>query len=323
MRATEKMISSRNVDIRGSAGQREDQPLARLPFGHGVDVRVDSSQRLGARAGLPCFPELHPDFSANRTCLALNGNADFPLESTVLQITPAAAGQAGSAWYTTPQAVQNGFSTTFRFQFTNASAPPADGIAFVIQNSSTLAISATGSGGALAYGDDDSSVNPSAGAGIPQSLAIEFDTFQNGWDPLPNPNVSHVAIQSCGEGRNTSHHFRLCAGQSGSNSTLGSPVIVAQHGGRRRAQRHHHLRARVFDVLARNGCQYSSRSGWRQHVSQRCERGPEQHWLGRGRNGVGRVHRRHRSSLRESEHPELDLCADSSTRFADRSGHAG
>ena len=38
---------------------REDQPLAGRPFGNGVDVRVDSSQRLGARAGLPCFPELH------------------------------------------------------------------------------------------------------------------------------------------------------------------------------------------------------------------------------------------------------------------------
>ena len=36
-----------------------------------------------------------------------------------------------------------------------------------------------------------------------------------------------MAIQSCGVGPNTSHHFRLCAGQSGPNSTLGSPVIVA------------------------------------------------------------------------------------------------
>ncbi len=53
-------------------------------------------------------------------------------------------------------------------------------------------------------------------------MAIEFDTFQNGWDP----NVSHVAIQSCGAGPNTSHHNRLCLGNSGPNSTLGSPIIT-------------------------------------------------------------------------------------------------
>ena len=163
----------------------------------------------------------YTDFSSNRNCLALNGSASL-LVSPVLQITSNEQSQSGSAWYSTPQAVQNGFTTTFQFQFTNASTPPADGIAFVIQNSSTTAISATGSGGALAYGDSDSSADPSTGAGIPHSLAIEFDTFQNGWDP----NVSHVAIQSCGAGPNTSHHNRLCLGGSGANSTLGSPIIT-------------------------------------------------------------------------------------------------
>ena len=53
----------------------------------------------------------------------------------------------------------------------------------------------------------DGNGNPSQGEGIPNSLAIEFDTYQNGWDPQAvNGNVSHVAIQSCGTGPNTSHH---------------------------------------------------------------------------------------------------------------------
>ena len=43
-------------------------------------------------------------------------------------------------------------------------------------------------------------------SGIPNSLAIEFDTYQNGWDP----SASHVAIQSCGTGYNTSHHGNTC-----------------------------------------------------------------------------------------------------------------
>lgn len=177
----------------------------------------------------PTSPSYSPDFSANQTCLAQNGNSTIVSDgSTVLQITGSTGGQTGSAWYLIPQAVQNGFSTTFQFQLTNASSPPADGIAFLIQNSATSALGYAGSGGAIGYGDADSNVNPSQGTGIPNSVAIEFDTFENGWDPeAVNGSVSHVAIQSCGTGPNTSHHGYLCSGDSGPNSTLGSPVVTA------------------------------------------------------------------------------------------------
>jgi uncharacterized repeat protein (TIGR01451 family) len=139
----------------------------------------------------------------------------------VLRLTPNTGAQVASAWYNSSQTVQNGFSTSFQFQFTGASNPPADGIAFVIQNSGTGAIGYTGgNGGALGYGDADASTDPSTGQGIPNSLAIEFDTYQNSWDPP----AAHVALQSCGTGKNTSHHGQLCGGDTGSNSTLGAPV---------------------------------------------------------------------------------------------------
>jgi uncharacterized repeat protein (TIGR01451 family) len=172
----------------------------------------------------PASPNYVSNFSANAPCVTRNLNAVFV--SNALQLTASAGNQVGSAWYSLKQPVQNGFSTTFQFQFTNPSAPPADGIAFVIQNSSSGAGAvgfAGGNGGALAYGDSDASVDPSSGAGIKNSLAVEFDTFQNGWDPAG----SHVAVQSCGTGANTSHHSQLCSGTSGSNSTLGAPVSVA------------------------------------------------------------------------------------------------
>lgn len=166
----------------------------------------------------------YKDFSTNGNCLTFNGNATIPTESGVLQITGSQSNQVGSAWYTTQQVVQNGFTTSFQFQLPNASNPPADGFAFVIQNSSLQAIGfSQGNGGALGYGDADASTDPSQGAGIPHSLAIEFDTFQNGWDPA----TSHVAIQTCGAGANTSHHGQLCAGESGPSSTVASPVAVA------------------------------------------------------------------------------------------------
>jgi uncharacterized repeat protein (TIGR01451 family) len=185
-----------------------------------------------AAANAQCAPSPNytPDFSANGNCLALNGSAALVAGTTTsLQITAGTGSQNGSAWYLTPQTVQNGFTTTFQFQFTNPSPIPADGIAFIIQNSSTAAIGAGGgNGGSIGYGDLDANTDPSQGTGIPNSLAIEFDSFQNPWDPQAvNGSVSHVAIQSCGVGPNTSHHGTLCAGSGSPNSTVGSPVVTA------------------------------------------------------------------------------------------------
>ena len=62
----------------------------------------------------PSSPSYSPDFSSNGNCLALNSNAVLTGDgSTVLQLTNSSGNQVGSAWYLTPQAVQNGFSTTF------------------------------------------------------------------------------------------------------------------------------------------------------------------------------------------------------------------
>ncbi|MGC1160811.1 MAG: L-type lectin-domain containing protein, partial [Candidatus Sulfotelmatobacter sp.] len=167
-----------------------------------------------AQTPCPSSPNYSPDFSSNQSCLTPNDNASpFPIlfdGNNVLQLTSSTSNQIGAAWYNTPQPLENGFTTSFQFQFTGASTPPADGIAFVIQNSTSKlnAIGFTGgNGGAIGYGDDDNNLNPSTGEGIPNSLAIEFDTYQNGWDPASNGNGSdsHVAIQSCGSGPNTSH----------------------------------------------------------------------------------------------------------------------
>src|ERR1700678_1858558 len=187
-----------------------------------------------AWAQCPASPAYSPDFTSNQSCVALNSDGVFNVfsGSNVLQLSTSVGNQIGSAWYSTPQTVENGFTTSFQFQFTAPSTPPADGIAFVIQNASTgtKAIGFTGgTGGALGYGDNDSNANPSQGEGIPNSLAIEFDTYQNGWDPAGNGNGSdsHVAVQSCGTGPNPSHHNYLCGGTSGSNSTIGVPAVTS------------------------------------------------------------------------------------------------
>lgn len=199
-----------------------------------ISLIASCSKAGWAQGSCPPSPNYTPDFSSNGTCLALNSDAILVLNgaSTALQITTSTGNQVGSAWYLTPQTVTNGFTTTFQFQFTNPSSSPADGIAFLVQNSSTTAIGyAGGNGGALGYGDADANSNPNNGQGIPYSVAIEFDSFQDGWDPAPVNGIdSHVAIQSCGTGANTSHHNYLCNGSSGANSTIGQPVSTENNG---------------------------------------------------------------------------------------------
>jgi hypothetical protein len=158
------------------------------------------------------FTQLQPNGSAMPS---KNGNGQ-----KVLRLTPDDSNnQAGSAWWMTQQSVANGFTTVFQFQITHdpQNGPgPADGFAFVVQNAHNYdggSLSALGgASGDIGYGStpNDEGVTP-----IDNSIAIEFDTFQDSWDP----NGNHVAVQSCGTGNNTPDHTAIC--QSGQAATLG------------------------------------------------------------------------------------------------------
>lgn len=133
----------------------------------------------------------YPDFSSVQG-LSLVGSA--AQAGTRLRITPQVTFQAGAAWYAVTEPVEGGFDTTFQFQITYGTEPPgnvpADGFGFVIQNSPSGAIALGGNGGDLGF------------SGISNSLAVEFDTYQNpGWEP----NGNHTAIQSCGTAPNTAN----------------------------------------------------------------------------------------------------------------------
>jgi len=152
-------------------------------------------------AATPLFAQspYFPNFNST-TNLVLKGTATATNTNGVLQLTTSAPGQVGSAWYSVLQPVAGGFSTTFTFRMLNPSEPPADGIAFVIQNSDAGTSALGGAGGGIGYQN------------IPNSLAIEFDTFQNFYDP----NANHIAIQSCGTTPNSADHTATY--QSGDSS---------------------------------------------------------------------------------------------------------
>ena len=123
----------------------------------------------------------YPNFCSS-SGLTLVGSA--ATTSCVLRLTPNLDGQAGAAYSTTPITLgtNDTFSTTFQFQITQPGGiAPADGITFVLAaNPSGLG---TG-GGDIGYG------------GVNNSVAIEFDTFNNGGNDGNSDN--HIAINENG-----------------------------------------------------------------------------------------------------------------------------
>ncbi len=85
-----------------------------------------------------------------------------------LRLSTANAFNSGAGYSTTAIALGTGatFSTTFQFQMTNRGGiAPADGLTFVV---SAATAGLGGIGGGLGY------------LGVPNSMAVEFDTFNNG-----------------------------------------------------------------------------------------------------------------------------------------------
>jgi hypothetical protein len=98
--------------------------------------------------------------------------------------------EAGGMWSATKCDMSVAFRALFQFQITPAGGQGADGMALVIQNYSGTVIGP--SGGGLGYGRDPSHLHP----GIPDSLAVELDTFQNSENR--DPNANHVSVHTRG-----------------------------------------------------------------------------------------------------------------------------
>ncbi len=113
-----------------------------------------------------------------------------------IKLTDAKTWDGGSIWLKNRFSVYNDFQTTFKFSIhygdnnneKEYSIPGADGIALVFQNQNYPMLGVVG--GSIGY------------VGIVNSLAIEFDLFENKYDP----NGNHVAVQSMGSKANSADH---------------------------------------------------------------------------------------------------------------------
>jgi hypothetical protein len=108
-------------------------------------------------------------FASAGSTLALNGSAT--ISGSALQLTNGSA-QAASAFSANKVSISH-FTTQFRFQVQDLTNPGADGFTFCIQGAAANAIGLQGGG--LGYGPDAAG-DP---GGIPTSVAIKFDLFDN------------------------------------------------------------------------------------------------------------------------------------------------
>ncbi len=154
---------------------------------------------------------LFPDF-ASTSGLNLVGSAAATADR--LRLTPASPNLSGGAWFTTKQGVQAGFQTTFDFALAGGQGA-SDGFAFLIQNTSASAL--FGPGARLGYGGFGSE-----SGGIPNSIAVQFDTFQNSENNDPNGN--YISIQSRGTLPNSTNHL-YTLGEATASTPLSGGIV--------------------------------------------------------------------------------------------------
>ncbi|MBM2816669.1 MAG: Protein of unknown function precursor [Ignavibacteria bacterium] len=154
--------------------------------------------------------------SENKVVPCNNQNFDYPYFANIdnlkliqgvekfdssIRLTQSKPETKGALWRKDLFPVKKGFRTQFAFRFTlgynenyDGSLPGADGIAFVVQNNNNSSIGAIGGG--IGF------------EGIPNSLAIEFDTYynNNNNNNLNDPNGNHAAIFCNGRINNTADH---------------------------------------------------------------------------------------------------------------------
>jgi len=153
----------------------------------------------------------------------LQFNGGSSLNGTRLRITDDGMNEARSAFWTTPVNVQS-FTTDFTFQQARGTNAIGDGFAFVLQNSGATAVGPYGGG--LGYGPD---LPTATGGGIPNSIAIKFDLYNNAGEGLDSiglysngasPTMPAIDLTNTGIDLQSGHVFSVHITYDGTNLVM-------------------------------------------------------------------------------------------------------
>ena len=160
--------------------------------GLGRDVLIgDGDDILRSGGGIDTCVGQGGDCERSFSSLPLNTVGDAVQHEAKLSLTSSGWGKAGAAWLVPPRDVARGFAVTFQFRIDDPTGAGGDGFAFVIQNTGSSVLGGVGKG--LGY------------QGIPNSLAIEFDTYSNpAGDFLQgDANDNHISVHTRGSEPNS------------------------------------------------------------------------------------------------------------------------
>ncbi len=180
--------------------------------------------------------QINSGTSTNNATGGASNYANTVLNSGVdaLELTQETSYQDSSTWFNVLQPVKYGFTTSFTFEFSDPELMhssgyyPADGIAFVMHNSSSGLTAIGGSGGSMGYGPSAPGLSGNEtpvtiSGSVDNSIAVEFDTY-NDTTFIGDPNGNHIAVQSCGPGLQNS----IAHQPPGSNDSSGYPDCLYQ-----------------------------------------------------------------------------------------------
>mmetsp|Transcript_7809 Transcript_7809/g.12489 ORF Transcript_7809/g.12489 Transcript_7809/m.12489 type:complete len:899 (+) Transcript_7809:43-2739(+) len=156
---------------------------------------------------------------SDQSNLTLLGDATIKQHAGVIRLTPSTPEALGAAWYTDPLLVTEGFDTFFRFRIHNGSDTckfvknlewycdyrGGEGFAFVVMAESNP----SNQSATLSLGDGVSSLGY---GGLPNTIAIEFDTVHNVFNHDHYDN--HVAVMTRGTAPNDADHLLEVASNS-------------------------------------------------------------------------------------------------------------
>lgn len=151
---------------------------------------------LVAGSATPALADFDYTNFTSTTGLTLNGAA--VQTSPTISITPPVRASAGSFWKSEAQSVSNGFDSTFTFRVRDIAGGGSDGFAFVIHNAAAGTGALGGGGGALGYATNEVFSSLPGTTGIDNSLAIEFDGWDNTGDWSDFSSGKHISVQTNG-----------------------------------------------------------------------------------------------------------------------------